>query len=898
MLLHRLVLIVLVAQLSATTGRAEEAYYCSHCKRLAMQWLAAEAPGDKAPNRKYAPDRHVDVLHLKLDVTPDFANRSVSGTATMQFQPIAEPLRQLKLNAVGLEIESVESKHAIQAHQVTEDFLEITFAAAIPADEKSEVTIRYKVTPEEGLYFRTAEMGYRQGDTQLWTQGEPETHRHWFPSHDYPNEKFTTEMICHVPEGMVALSNGRLLSETKDEKTGLVAFHWLQDKVHVNYLISLVAGYFEKIEDQHGKIPIALYVPPSEKEQAANSFIDTKKILQFFVREIGVAYPWDKYYNVCAIDYMMGGMENTSLTTLTSRTLFTAAQENLRSSRSLDAHEAAHQWFGDLVTCKDWSHLWLNEGFATYYSLLYEQELLGNDFFKSGLYGKAQGIFSNSKDTIPMVYRDYNSPMDQFSFRAYPKGAWVLHMLRSQLGPDLFRKCVQTYLERHRFKTVVTQDLIEVFEELSGRSLDQFFDQWVYLSGYPELKIDYKWNELTKQAKLSVRQVQMTNAKRPWFSFPLPIRFTVGEAQREVQIEITKEKEDFYMTLDQAPTLLRIDPEVTVLAKVNFNPSKEMLAAQLADASDVIGRLLAVKALAGKKDQVAIDALRKVLNEDAFHAVRSAAADGLAKLRTPESLEALMASLTQPDARVRQAVVRGLTRFHSDKAYAALRRVVGHETNPDIRSVALKALGKYVKPELRKYLLSQLRVSSYRHAIAGSAISAMQSQDDPYYVEPLLRELKQSEAAFTSGGFSSALRTLGLLARNESDKEPVRLFLLKQLDHLKKSVARSAMSALGELHDSKAIPVLETFAAADRESAEGKAAQSAIDKIRKEQRPRVPEEVNTLRSQVSDLQNQLKGMSEEMKVLRAQFKEAVESLKPAPKKSDQEKTGKAKPEKG
>jgi aminopeptidase N len=387
----------------------------------------------------------------------------------------------------------------------------------------------------------------------------------------------------------------------------------------------------------------------------------------------------------------------------------------------------------------------------------------------------------------------------------------------------------------------------------------------------------------------------MTNAKRPWFSLPLPVRFTVGEAQHEVQIEISKEREDFYLTLEQAPTLLRIDPEVTVLAKINFNPSKEMLAAQLADSSDVIGRLLAVKALAGKKDQAAIDALRKVLNEDAFYAVRSAAADGLAKMRTPESFEALTASLTQPDARVRQAVVRGLTRFHSDKAYAALRRVAGHETNPDIRSVALKALGKYVKPELRKYLLSQLRAASYRHAIAGSAISAMQSQDDPYYVEPLLRELKQREGSFTSGGFSSALRTLGLLARNEANKEPVRLFLLKQLDHLKKSVARSAMTALGELHDPKAIPVLETFAAADRESAEGKAAQSAIDKIRKELRPRVPEEVNTLRSQVSDLQNQLKGMSEEMKVLRAQFKEAVESLKPAPKKPDQEKTGKAKP---
>ena len=168
------------------------------------------------------------------------------------------------------------------------------------------------------------------------------------------------------------------------------------------------------------------------------------------------------------------------------------------------AHEAAHQWFGDLVTCKDWSHIWLNEGFATYYSLLYERELMGDDNFKNGLYRNSQGIFSKSKDTIPIVYRDYNKPMEQFSFRAYPKGAWVLHMLRSQLGPELYRKCVKTYLERHRFQTVVTQDLIDVFEELSGLSLEQFFDQWVYLSGYPELKIGYKWDELTQIGRAHV----------------------------------------------------------------------------------------------------------------------------------------------------------------------------------------------------------------------------------------------------------------------------------------------------------------------------------------------------------------------------------------------------------
>jgi aminopeptidase N len=891
--MQKLILTVILANLSLAAGRAEEVYHCSHCKRIATEWLAAEAKPDQAPSRKYAPDKHIDVMHLKLEVTPDFGNRAVTGKATMEFQPVARPLRQLKLNAVDLQIESVESKHKIQAYQVTEDIIEITFATAIPTTEKSEVTIHYKVTPKKGLYFRTAEMGYKQGDTQLWTQGEPEDHRHWFPSHDYPNEKFTTEMICHVPQGMVALSNGRLLSEKKDEQSGLIAYHWLQDKVHVNYLITLLAGYFEKIEDQHGDIPIALYVPPSEKEQAANTFADTKKILQFFEKEIGVAYPWDKYYNACAIDYMMGGMENTSLTTLTSRTLFTDAQENLRSSRSLDAHEAAHQWFGDLVTCKDWSHIWLNEGFATYYSLLYEQNLLGDDFFKYGLYKNSQGIFNNSKDTIPIVYRDYNNPMEQFSFRAYPKGGWVLHMLRSQLGSELFRKCVTTYLERHRFETVVTQDLIDVFEELSGRSLEQFFDQWVYLSGYPEVKIDYKWDELTKQAKISVNQVQMTNAKRPWFSFPLPVRFTIGESIHEVQLDISKEKEVFYFSLEKAPKLVRFDPNLTVLAKVNFNLSKEMLSVQLADASDVIGRVKAVNLLAEKKDKENVDLLKKALNEDGFYAVRTIAAEGLAKMRTPEAFDTLTDSLNQTDARARRAVVRAITRFHSDKAFATLRRVADNETNPDIQTIALNALGKYVKPELRTYLLAQMRVSSYRHAIASSAIEAMKSQDDPFYVEPLLRELQQSEAAFTSGGFSSALRTLGLLARNESNKEPVRLFLLKQLDHLKKSVVRSAMSALGELHDPKAIPVLETFAAVDRESADGRAAQAAIDQIRKEQRPRVPEEVNTLRAQVSDLQNQLKGMSDEMKTLRAQFKEVVKKIKPAPIKDDD-----SKPDKG
>ncbi len=890
-------LAVLVGQFIAASLRANEAHLlqCGHCAmmaRLHARQLAAEDKG-KAPQNSYAPDRFVDVLHLKLDVTPDFKERSLTATAILDFQPIAKPLRQWRLNAVGLNIREVTSPQAIKATQSTDKHLEITFAEPVATGARAQVTITYDVTPKKGLYFRTAEMGYPAGDTQLWTQGEPEDHQHWFPSHDYPNEKFTTEVICHLPEGMEALSNGRLLSRQKNNETGLVAFHWLQDKAHVNYLVTLVAGYFTKMEGQHGDLPVALYVPPSEKDQMAGTFRDTIKILAYFEKEIGIPYPWDKYYNACAIDYMMGGMENTSLTTLTARTLFTEASENLRSSRGLDAHEIAHQWFGDLVTCRDWSHLWLNEGFATYYSLLYTRELLGNDHFKHGLHGSAQGIFGHDKDTTPMVHKGYSNPMQQFSFRAYPKGSWILHMLRSELGEELYRKCVKTYLERHQYKTAVTQDLVEIFEELSGRSLSQFFDQWVYLSGYPELKVSYSWDELAKQAKLSISQVQMTNEKRPIFRFNLPVKFVVGDKTELRTIEISRDREDFYLTLEAAPGVVRFDPEVTVLAKVNFEPNEKMLLAQLADQDDVIGRLLAVQQLARKKNKVTLEHLGRILKEDPFFAVRQAAADGLAAMRTPESFAALQGALDQSDARVRQSVVRGLTRFYSDEAYNALKGIADREANPDIRTVAIGGIGSYARPELRPYLVGLLPSDSYQNSIAGEAIAAMRKQDDAFYVEPLLRHLEKSEASFPSRGFAQALKTLAYLARHEDNKDAVRDFLLGKVDHLKDSVAIAAVAALGELRDARAIPVLTTFVAADSESPHGKAAQSAIDQIRKNEAPgKAPAEVNRLRGQVQDLEKQLKGLSEELKTLQARFKEA---LPPASEKKQEAKDKKPAP---
>ncbi|HAM71134.1 MAG TPA: hypothetical protein DCM86_05780, partial [Verrucomicrobiales bacterium] len=325
-----------------------------------LQAAPGQPGADGSSPLQYAPSREVDIQHLALDITPDFKRRTIEGTATLTFTPIARPLAELRLDGVDLEVRDVQSSEPLQAWQATERKIVITFSAPISPDHQASLSIRYSAAPRKGLYFRTPELGYAAADLNLWSQGEPIESRHWFPSFDAPNEKFTSELTCRVPSDMTVLSNGHLVSSETNAATGLKAVRWLQDKPHSNYLIALAAGYLKGIEDRYRNIPIALYTPASEIAYAPSTFSGLKEILAFFEEEIGVPYPWDKYYQVCVSDYHWGGMENTSLTILNDRTLYPSEGfEELRSSESLVAHELAHQWFGDYVTCKDWSHLWL-----------------------------------------------------------------------------------------------------------------------------------------------------------------------------------------------------------------------------------------------------------------------------------------------------------------------------------------------------------------------------------------------------------------------------------------------------------------------------------------------------------------------------------------------------------
>ncbi|MBM3840306.1 MAG: hypothetical protein FJ398_20555 [Verrucomicrobia bacterium] len=838
------------------------------------------APVDSADHRKYAPSREMDVLHLTLDVTPDFQQRTVSGKTTIKFKPIAKPLAELRLDAVDLVVHSITSTETVQSFQVTDKQIIITFEHPIPADKEARVTVAHAAEPTQGLYFRTPEMGYKEGETQVWTQGEAIEARHWFPCYDSPNEKFTSEVICRVPEGMVVMSNGRLVSEEKDPATGLKAVRWLQDKPHVNYLISLVAGYFKKIEDKYRDIPMAFHAPPSEIDQATNSFRNTKDMMAFFEREIGVPYPWAKYDQVCVRDFVAGGMENTSLTTLTDQTLFTAATENIRDSDGLVAHELAHQWFGDLVTCKDWSHLWLNEGFATYYAHLYDGQKNGRDSMLYGLYSSAQGILEQTNDTRSIVYRQYDSPNEQFNYLAYPKGGWVLHMLRSQLGEDLYRRCIKTYLERHQYGNVVTEDLNAVIEELSGRSFDQFFDQWVYHAHHPELEVSYRWDAKARLAKVSIAQTQKLSANVLLFNFPLTIRFKSKAGAFDRAITVRQKSEDFYFPLPEAPEIVRVDPNLTVLAQIKFNLPDAMLHAQLADQDDMVGRLLAIEQLRAKKDRTTVARLKETLQSDPFHGVRSEAARALRAIHTDEAFAALIDSLNQPDARARQQVVVALAGFYREEAAAAAQRVLKQEKNPDILSHALGALAAYGKPEVEKIFLDFLNSSSYRNELADAAVTALRTQDDPRYIAPLLDAIRRRQSEFSSFGLGRALDALAHLARNENEKDAVREFVALFAGSKQRNVQLAAIRALGTLEDPQAIPLLQTFAGAAKESPQRGAAERALTALRAAKKP--ADDLREIRDEVLELRKQNRDLRKEMDELKKKF-EASE--KPASSKT-------------
>lgn len=812
------------------------------------------APIDSPYHRKFAPDRIVDIQHVRLEVTPNFQDQSLSGSMKMTFRPIGKPTRELRLNAIDLRVSNLRSSGPLESWDNTGEELILWFKEPLPVGSDQELEVTYSAFPRKGMYFRSTSMGYREEEEQLFTQGEDIEARHWFPTHDFPNEKFTSEVICHVPEKMSVLSNGRKV----DEKTaaGLKSVHWRQEKPHVAYLVCIVAGRMKGITDQYKEIPLGFYTPEPDIHLAQNSFKETKDMMEFFEKEIGVAYPWATYNQACVRDFMWGGMENTTLTTLTDATVFPDETENIRSSQGLVAHELAHQWFGDLVTCKDWAHIWLNEGFATYYSALYARHKDGQDDFQWSLYNMSKGFLNRSslEDSRPTIFREYDQPTELFGFLVYPKGAWILHMLRSQLGEELFRQVVKTYLERHQFTSVVTEDLSSIAEELSGRSWDQFFDQWAYRPHFPELNVAYSWDGQTRLAKITVTQSQLLTNQIGLFRFPLTLRFKGSFGSRDHLVTIAEKHQEFFVPLPSAPNQVRIDPDQTLLARITFEPPRPLLLEQLKDDKDMIGRVLAVQSLGKGRDSETIKLLAERLKNDPFHAVRIEAAQTLRGMQNPAALTALIDAADQKDARVRQQVLIQIARFNDPQAEQFLLGRLDAEKNPDILHHAFARLGNSNREKSGAKLLAALRSNSHRQVVAEGALQAIRAQNDPAYIPDLLAVLKEREQEFPAPVFARALDNLAYLARHQDDKTAVREFLISKTASLRNTIKTGAVNALATLQDETAIATLSNLASGSKYVPATEAAERAVTALRAGRKP--IDEFTTLRSDLQELKKQ------------------------------------------
>ncbi|MCU0914071.1 MAG: HEAT repeat domain-containing protein [Planctomycetes bacterium] len=861
---HIVPILLALALAGPTRGMSVEESELLQCGRLRQ---APESGSGSYVERQYAPDRTVDILHVAIDVTPDFKARTIRGVTSIRFAPIVRELAELSLDAKDLCVSAVSATQSLAGYSATDEKIVITFSRPIPPGQEATVFITYEAEPQRGLYFRTPELGYEERDMHLFTQGESHEAPYWFPNYDYPNERATSEVTCRVPPDMTVLSNGSLLRERLDPNTGLKTVTWFQSKPHVNYLIALAAGRFAKIEAQHRNVPLAFYTPASLIHLARRSFEGTADMIAFYEREIGIPYPWNKYDQVVVRDFVAGGMENTTLTILTDNTLFTDETENIHSSEGLVAHELVHQWFGDYVTCKDWSHLWLNEGFATYYEKLYDGHRHGRDAMLYNLYGTARGILRDRADEKPIVWRGYGDAGEQFDYRSYSKGGWVLHMLRTELGEELFRRCIKTYMERNPLCCVETADLRSVVEELSGRSCDRFFDQWVYHAGFPKLTVSYKWLGTDKLARVSVRQTQRTGDDVLLFCLHTKLRFLVNGKPIDKDITIDQKEHDFYIPLEREPKIVRFDPQYGLLAQVTFDQPTEMLYAQLADQNDVVGRLLAIEALKEKKDKKTVARLQTCLNEDSFWGVRITAADALQDIHTDEAFTALVASRSQTDARVRLRMVASIGRFYRPETLETIERILENEKNPEIVAAAVESLGRYHTAEGHALIIRYLKSESYRNRLASAAVSAIRMLDDPQFIPALSKLLKAHNGAWGRGRFGQALDALAYIARNEEDRTEVRELLGSYVNHPDRSVRTGAIRALGTLGDPQATGIVQTFTRDTPRDGVERAARDALAKLQ-EQKALAPQEVIELRQVVDDLKKDTKKLTDELEDIK------------------------------
>ncbi|MBI2423910.1 MAG: HEAT repeat domain-containing protein [Candidatus Hydrogenedentes bacterium] len=867
----RFIAMLMLLLLVAPVLRAEEDRFerCAHVIRL-------EDPDPAAP--QFGRGRPFDVQHIRIEVALDFAKESVAGNTTLSLVPVGKPASEVELDAVDLVIHgAVDGAGTALTFDVSEDKLRVYLPAPVPAGQAFQVTIRHEVHhPRKGMYFRTPRKGYTERETQAWTQGEADEARHWFPCIDFPNERATSEIIATVPGDMRVLSNGELVEETRDTAANTATFHWRLDHEHTTYLISLLAGRFSELKAEGSGVPIYYYVLPGFEAMANNSFGLTPAMMTFFQERFAMPYPFGRYSQVAVADFIAGGMENTSITTLTERTLHDDAAHLTYSSDDLVSHELAHQWFGDLITCRDWSHLWLNEGFATYSESLFNEAHFGQDLFYHGLWEMSEkiGARDNQKDNPPVVWREFKEPFDLFTYRVYEKGAWVLHMLRRKLGDELFFAGLQAYLQRYQNQVVETNDLMRTLEAVSGMGLEAFFAQWVYASGIPELSVTYTWEAAQQAARVEIAQTQAKRAGGKVFTFDVPMRFMGDGWTKDHTLHIDTAEDNVLIPLPGKPRDFRFDPEESLLKKLTLKKTEEMWQIQLAEDPVASGKYQALAWFAKQSSPQAVEHVARSLESDAFWGVRVKAAEALGDMETPAAIDALVQGLDDTDARVRRAVIAALGTFDKPAAVTALLDTVkGGEPSPYVLAGAVDGLNTLRKPESLEAALPLLDRESHNGVLRDAVLRLMGDLADTDDIHALERFLP---GAGPRDSWNEAIAAVAQWGWNNGKTQRAAAILKPFLTSENRGVRRSALAAFRSLDDPRTLPALESYLETAKDAGEQEEIKAAIKAIREGRR--TPDQVLELRDDVDLLKDERRELQDKVEELERQIKAVHERI--------------------
>ncbi|GBC68776.1 Aminopeptidase N [archaeon HR01] len=768
---------------------------------------------------RYPREPKFRISHYRLELRLDPVSRSISGEAQLELNASDGVV---ELDAVDLEIHDVSGPGDISYRYDGRVIIIRTLK-----DTTHTIRIRYSAKPRAGLYFILPDKHYPGRVPVIYSQGEPEYHRHWMPIYDYPNMKFTTELLARAPKEYTVVSNGDLV-DVRDDGVERV-WHYRMSKPHSPYLISLVAGIFEREEEEVDGIRLVYYVPKGMKSLIPNSFSKTSDIIRFFTQLTGTPYPFKTYTQVCVPEFIVGGMENTTAATLTELTLHDDIAHRDFSSDPLIAHELAHQWFGDLVTCRDWSHIWLNESFATYLENLYLRKDRGEEEFIYELLNDLQSYLEEYRKRYsrPVVMRVYRYPEELFDRHAYPKGGLILHMLSHYLGDEPFWRGVNLFLKRFAFGTADTEDLRKCLEEASGRPLEMFFEQFVYSAGHPTLNISYRWSEKDGLLSISVKQEQGEDSPE---SYGLPLELVVNTGQGSIKVSVPLERREslLYLNLSEAPWHICIDPYVKLLKDFKAERPVEELVKALRMCSHTACRLEAARALGRMGGLKAIKALEDAVIGDGFWGVAATAAQSLGSIGGDEARDALLRCLTRVShPKVRRAIVEGLKNFRGDEVVAdTLAKILqdGGESYY-VRSQAATSLGLIKGLKYEDVLRANLSTPSHSDVIAAGCIQGLAELGSEECFKTILE--------YTSLGKPNTLRIAATVALA---KFPDRREVYEKLAELSRDpydrVRQAVISACRELLDHRLLPILDEMAERDVNERVRRGSREVAKKIR------------------------------------------------------------------